>query len=210
MSIPALHLLSGILKALSTQCTKSNAIRSQQLLEKLELPVELGGYDVEPDTMSYSLTIFICSTCDDAEDGAVAAERVLQAMETRAATGAARQEELSSTAPPTVCLTVGPYNEVLKAISRKRRDQTPKRAMGLIERLRHLARQGGMEAVRPNLVSWNAALLGLSRASGTANDPGYAKMAEQILDSLHQNYKNGVVSFEPNAFTYGWYVRFVR
>jgi hypothetical protein len=74
------------------------------MLRKMELPVDEGGYDVEPDRLSYAVAILACARCPDIVFGANAAEANLEKMEARAILAAKRRAEVSSAAPPAVTL----------------------------------------------------------------------------------------------------------
>jgi uncharacterized protein involved in copper resistance len=124
------------------------------MLSKMELHVDEGGYDVEPDRLSYAVTILACTRCPDVVFAAKTAEQTLLRMEMRARQEATRRRQVSSAAPPSVTLDVECFNVVLTAISRCRQRDAPDRAMRLIQRMEQYARDG-QEAVRPNIRSWN-------------------------------------------------------
>lgn len=121
----------------------------------MELPVEEGGFDVEPDRLSYALTVLTCARCSDAVFGARAAEVNLKRMEARATAEAQKRDEVSSYAAlPVVTLDVECFNVVLTAISRCRQRDAPDRAMEIIQRMEKYAEMGD-DSVRPNIRSWN-------------------------------------------------------
>lgn len=148
-----------MLTALSKSPNRANAVKADNFLRQMELSVEAGGSDVEPDRLSYALAILTCARCaDDEVLGTRAAERILEKMEARAGAEAERRRRLSSAAPPAVCLDVECFNVVLLALSKSRRQRdAPDRAIRIIRRMeQHAAAEaGGDESVRPNIRSWN-------------------------------------------------------
>ena len=147
-----------MLNALSRNPTRENAKQAIEILQNMELPVDQFGYDVEPDRLSYAVTILACARCPDEVFAAKAAEQNLLRMEERAKFEAKRRSELSSAAPPSVTLDVECFNVVLTAISRCRQRDAPDRAIRLIHRMDQYVRDG-QEAVRPNIRSWNGTYL---------------------------------------------------
>ena len=69
----------------------------------MELPASQGGYDVEPDRMSYALAILTCVRCPE-EYGICKAEEILLKMEARAREDEKKRRAISSAAPPSVVL----------------------------------------------------------------------------------------------------------
>jgi len=152
-----------VLTALSRPPTsRANAEKAERLLERMERPVEQGGYDVEPDKMSYVITILACARCsttsEDKEYAAAAAEKILVKMEARAAYEQQRRDEVSSAAPPAVVLDAECFNVVLTAISRCRHQRdAPHRAIRILQRMEQYA-AAGQESLRPTTRSWNGKL----------------------------------------------------
>lgn len=128
------------------------------MLRKMELSYDAGGYDVEPDRLSYAMTILACARCPDEVFAAKTAEESLYRMEVRAKFEANRRAELSSAAPASVTLDVECFNVVLTALSRCRQRDAPDRAIRLIQKM-DLYVQDGLESVRPNIRSWNGKIL---------------------------------------------------
>lgn len=130
------------------------------MLDRLELSVEEGGYDVAPDRMSYANTIYVCSRCNDQEFAAVESERQLQRMEARAALEAKLRDHTSSVAPPLVTLDTEAFNVVLVALSRSQLRDSGSRALQVIERMRNHSEH--TPELRPSIRSWNGKNLMMS------------------------------------------------
>jgi hypothetical protein len=145
------------LNALSRTPSKENSKKAIEMLHKMELLYEDGGYDVEPDRLSYAMTILACARCPDEVFAAKTAEESLFNMEKRANFEALRRAELSSAAPASVTLDVECFNVVLTALSRCRQRDAPDRAIRLIQKMDDYV-QNGQESVRPNIRSWNGKL----------------------------------------------------
>jgi hypothetical protein len=222
-----------ILNALSKRPSRANAMKADGILRQMELPVEEGGFDVEPDRLSYAIAILACARCLDRVFGARMAEVNLEKMEARAKLDSQKRAEVSSAAPPTVSLDVECFNVVLTAISHCRQRDAPDRVIRIIQRMEKYAEMGD-EPVRPNIRSWNGKLLppndlvvvlvllcnshftltrltlavlhALARASGSKEDKYFARKAESILERLATMHRAGVPNVKPNAFTYAGYV----
>ena len=127
--------------------SKKNAEKADQLLKKMELPAEDGGFDVEPDRLSYALTILACSRCPDPTFGALMAEANLEKMEERSRIEALRKEEISSAAPPSVRLDLECFNAVLTAISKSRKRDSVDRMIAIILRMEKYAEEARNKAL---------------------------------------------------------------
>jgi pentatricopeptide repeat protein len=187
-----------VLNAYSRTQSKESAYQADQMLQKMELPVVDGGFDIEPDRLSYALTILACARCPDEIYGARISEKNLAKMEARAQTEADKRAEVSSAAPPAVTLDIECFNVVLTAISKSRQEDAVARTMAIVTRMdEHV--QTGHDHIRPNIRSWNAVLNSLSRSSRDANS---TTKAEQILTHIFDMYKGGMSSVKPDAFSY--------
>jgi pentatricopeptide repeat protein len=169
------------------------------MLEKMELPVEDGGYDVEPDRLSYALTILACSRCPDATFGSTIALANLEKMESRALLEERKRQQVSSAAPPSVSLDAECFNVVLTALSKSRSQEAVPRMLEIVERMEGYANSSdGNKYIRPTIRSWNAVLNGLSRSK----EKGSAKKAEEILHHLFDLDAEGVPESKPDAFSF--------
>jgi pentatricopeptide repeat protein len=184
-----------VLCALSRDHRQQAATQAIELLEKMELPITEGGYDVRPDKMSYAMTILACSRQSDHTIGAKLAERLLERMENCARAEAKQREEVSSAARPLVEMDIECYNVVLTAISKSQDKDAVDRIFRIITRI---ANDASNNVVRPNMRSWNAALNALSRVKTEAS----AQQAEELLEQLFESYNNGTLMEKPNEFSY--------
>ena len=191
---------NAVLNAASRTPSLESAKLAHDMLRKMELPVSKGGFDVEPDRLSYALTILACSRCPYVGYAAQRAEENLEKLEARAKMEAQKREEVSSAAPPSVTLDIESFNVVLTAISKCRQRDGPERALRIIRRMEQYA-NSGQETLRPNTRSWNAVLNSIARAMGT-DDGGSPSRAEDILNHMHSLSQNGVPNAKPDAFSY--------
>jgi pentatricopeptide repeat protein len=120
---------NAVLNAASRTPSMTHAKMASDLLERMELPAEQGGHDVQPDRLSYALTILACTRAaaaaagdeESSLEGVWLAERNLEKMEARAKLEEAKRLEISSAAPASVRLDVECFNVVLTAMSRSTR-----------------------------------------------------------------------------------------
>lgn len=188
---------NAVLIAYSRAKTKEAAQKAVDMLAKMERPDFDGGYDVEPDRLSYALTILACARCPDTVYAANMSEAILEKMEERARIEAKKKEEISSAAPPAVSLDVETFNAVLTAISKSRQPDSVVRTMAIIRRMEEYVKQG-MDDVAPNTRSWNAVIHALSRLRG----PNLGEKSEQILNHMFELHKKGMKNVKPNAFSF--------
>lgn len=211
----AMHY-NAILNALSRRGTIQAAEQAVEMLNRMEANLTAGetGFDVEPDRLSYALTIVACARCMGQERrSANMAVQVLEKMEERARVEAQLKAQVSSVAPPSVRLDIECFNVVLTALSRVRDPDTPQRILEIIKRMEQYA-AAGQEHVRPNIRSWNALLNSLTRSTfdqgdnsnssneSTSSSSSVAKKAENILNHVFALHRNGVANVMPNAFTF--------
>lgn len=142
--------------SLSKHPSPSNAIKANSILRKMELSVDEGGFDANPNTMSYALAILTCGRCSDSALGARYAEALLEQMEKRALSEANLRSTVSRIAPAFVSLEAESFNVVLTAISQSRQRDAPERAMKIVQRMEQYFEMGN-ESVRPTTRSWNGA-----------------------------------------------------
>jgi pentatricopeptide repeat protein len=186
---------NACLHALSRCRSSVNSARTaDDLLRRMEMPVEEGGYDIV-NRMSYALTILTAARCPDAALAAQLAERNLLRMEERARLEERRREEVSSAAPPSVVLELECFNVVLTAISRSRSADSFVRCLAIVKRMEEYAQQG-KENLRPTIRSWNAVVNAIAR-SPRASDPLVAALAEKIVEDVFS-----LPTVRPNAFTF--------
>lgn len=191
---------NAVLHALSRSNAPDQAKTANEMLEKMERSVADGGYDVDPDRMSFALAILACARCRDKVEGARLAEKNLEKMESRAQLEADRRAAVSSVAPPLVSLDVECFNVALTAISRSRQNDACERTLQIIRRMEEYAEKGQPE-LRPNIRSWNAVLNAFSRAPN-AEKPDFAAKVEDLLDHIFSLHMSGISDLKPNAFTF--------
>ena len=194
---PNVANFNNVLCAYSRTPSKHSAQRAVEMLNRIEMPKEEGGYDVDPDRLSYFLAILACSRCPNHTFGANLAEPLLRRMEERSKTEAKRREELSIAAPPLVSLDIECFNVVLTALSKSRDSDAVDRIFGIISRMEEYADKG-QEHLRPSTRSLNTALNALSYEK----NKDAARRAEQTLDHMLQLHANGVPNIKPDAFCY--------
>lgn len=190
---------NSVLGALSRARTKEAVGQACAMLEKMEKADGDGGFDIEPDRLSYALTILACSRCPNIVYGADMAERILEKMEARAKKEAKRREEVSSAAPPSVTLDLESFNVVLTAISKTRTSNAIVRTIRIVKRMENYAEDGHMQ-VMPNTRSWNAVLHALARSRDKSINKG--ERAEQILDHMFDLYRKGAMKTKPDAYSF--------
>jgi pentatricopeptide repeat protein len=188
---------NAVLGAYSRTPSKESTLLSNDMLGRMELPVGEGGYDVEPDRLSYALTILACSRCPDSTYGAGIAEENLKKMETRAKLEAQKRKEVSSAAPPPVTLDLECFNTVLTALSKSRNPDAVSRMFQIVKRMERYTEEGHAQ-VRPTVRSWNAVLNGLSRSK----EKNVGEKAEQVLNQLFDLHRKGVPDSKPDAFSF--------
>jgi hypothetical protein len=190
---------NAVLNACSRTPSKASAQLADDLLHSMELPLIQGGYDVEPDRLSYAMCILACARCPDEAFGVPKAEANLRRMESRAIMEAAKRQQISSAAPPTVTLDIECFNVVLTALSR-RKNIPPTRTLEIVKRMEEYAEQG-QEHLRPNVRSWNAVLNAYARAiavsSHSTASNSYAQMAAEFLQHMRLD-----LGIRPDAFSF--------
>lgn len=188
---------NSVLVAYSRQRTRLAAEKANEMLAKIERPDFDGGYDIEPDRLTYALAILACARCPDAVYGAELAERNLERMEERARKEAKRREEISSAAPPAVSLDLESFNVVLTAIAKTRLPDAVSRVIKIVARMEEYAKHGDA-SVTPNTRSWNAILQALSRS----DQDDSAERAEHVLNHMFELHKQGAAHVKPDAYSF--------
>jgi pentatricopeptide repeat protein len=188
---------NSVLHAYSRTNTRKSADRANDMLEKMEMSDFDGGYDVEPDRLSYALTILACGRCPDALYGSKLSEANLEKMEKRAEIEAKKRKEISSAAPASVTLDLESFNVVLTATSKSRHPDSALRAIRIVKRMEEYAKQGH-DFVAPNVRSWNAILHCFSRS----NEEDRGERSEQILNHMFELHQKGVKNVKPDAFSF--------
>ena len=169
---------------------------ADDMIQKMLLPVADGGYDVEPDKLSYALAILTCSRCP-AEFGTIKAEELLLSMEARAKADEKKRVEVSSAAPASVVLDLESFNLVLIALSKTRSPDAVQRMVDIIGRMKKYV-EAGHPGVAPTVRSWNALLNAISRSRGSDK----AAYAEKIIDHMYSLHDSGVSNVKPDAFSF--------
>jgi len=190
---------NAVLCAMSRTKTKASAQRAYAFLQKMERPDVDGGFDVEPDRLSYALAILACARNPDAVYGAERSEKLLLKMETRARKEAKRRKEISSAAPPSVTLDLESFNVVLLAISKSRTPDAVRRTIRIVKRMEKYANDGDTD-IMPNTRSWNAILHSMSRSQTKLIGEG--EKAEQILNHMSDLYRRGTTNAKPDAYSF--------
>lgn len=193
---PSIANYNAVLNALARTPSVENTNKAEQFLERMMLPVAVGGYDVETDRMSFILTIYAGSRCPDENLGARVAETVLMKMEERALTEWKKKREISSAAPLVVYLDVECYNPALQVISRSDQRDLVTKVISIVDRMEKLFDDG--HDVQPNRRTWNSLLHAYSRRQ----DFDSASKAEAVLVRMWELHFAGVPVLRPDSFTY--------
>jgi hypothetical protein len=188
---------NALLNALSRSPNTTHAETAYGIINKMELPVSEGGFDVEPDRLSYALAILTCARCPDDTFGVDKAIEILEKMEARALLDERKRQEVSSAAPPSVRLDVECFNVVLTALSKSRSKDAVDRIIAIIQRMEKYAEEG-QGHVMPTARSWNAVLNAMARS----RDKEAGLRAEQVLSHMYDLYKSGVPKVKPDAFSF--------
>ena len=195
-SRPKIVNYNNVLCAYSRTPSQNSALRAVEMVNRIEAPAEEGGYDIDPDRLTYFFAILACSRCPNSTFGANIAEPLLERMEDRSKAEAKRREELSIAAHPLISLDIECFNVVLTALSKSRDRNAVDRIFKIISRMEEYADRG-QEYLRPNTRSLNTALNALSyRKTKDA-----AKRAEQTLKRMFELSAEGASS-KPDAFSY--------
>jgi len=195
-SRPKIVNYNNVLCAYSRTPSQNSALRAVEMVNRIEAPAEEGGYDIDPDRLTYFFAILTCSRCPNSTFGANIAEPLLERMEIRSKAEAKRREELSIAAHPFISLDIECFNVVLTALSKSRDRNAVDRIFKIISRMEEYADRG-QEYLRPNTRSLNTALNALSyRKTKDA-----AKRAEQTLKRMFELSAEGASS-KPDAFSY--------
>lgn len=193
---PSIANYNAVLNALARTPSVENTNKADQFLERMMLPVAVGGYDVETDRMSFILTIYAGSRCPDENLGARVAEKVLMKMEERALMEWKKKKEISSAAPLVVYLDVECYNPALQVISRSDQRDLVTKVISIVDRMEKLFEDG--HDVQPNRRTWNSLLHVYSRCQ----DSDSASNAEAILARMWELHFAGVPLARPDSFSY--------
>lgn len=194
---PDIGNYNNVLCAYSRNPTEKSALRAFDMLNRIETPLEKGGYDIEPDRLSYFLAILTCSRCPNHTLGVNQAEPLLRRMEKRSKAEKKRRIELSISAPPLVYLDIECFNVVLTAIQKSYSIDAVDRIFNIISRMEEYA-ENGLEHLRPNTRSMNTALNALSRSKAI----DAVNRAEEILERMFQLHIGGTSFIKPDAFSY--------
>ncbi|OEU15438.1 hypothetical protein FRACYDRAFT_208949 [Fragilariopsis cylindrus CCMP1102] len=194
---PDIGNYNNVLCAYSRNPTEKSALRAFDMLNRIETPLEKGGYDIEPDRLSYFLAILTCSRCPNHTLGVNQAEPLLRRMEKRSKAEKKRRIELSISAPPLVYLDIECFNVVLTAIQKSYSIDAVDRIFNIISRMEEYA-ENGLEHLRPNTRSMNTALNALSRSKAI----DAVDRAEEILERMFQLHIGGTSFIKPDAFSY--------
>lgn len=189
--------VNNVLCAYSRAPSKESALRAVEMLNKIEMPLEKGGYDLKPDRLSYFLAILAFSRCPDHALEANEAEPLLELMEEKAEAEAKRRKDLSIAAPPLVYLDIECFNVVLTAIQKSYSFNAVDRIFNIISRMEEYADEG-QEHLRPNTRSLNTALNALSHSKTI----DAVQRAEEILERMFQLHNGGTSNIKPDAFSY--------
>ena len=199
---PNIANFNNVLCAYSRIPSKDSALRAIEMLKRIEASTEDGGYGVDPDRLSYFLTILTCSRCRNRSLGAKLAEPILVRMEERSIAEAKRREQLCSAAPPLVTLDIECFNVVLTAISKSRDSGAADRIFSIISRMEEYA-DNGQEQLRPTTRTMNTALNGLA----VAETENAVQIAERTLDRMFRLHDSGVPNIKPNEFSFSAVLR---
>ena len=211
---------NAVLNAASRNPSSENAALADGLLRRMETPYPKGD-DVDPDRLSYALTILACSRCTDPNLGLTVAVNTLERMESRAKQEEKRRRVRSSAAPAagmllvfggilkrvylmlttfSVRLDVECFNVVLAALSRSNQRDIVDRMQEIIGRMEKYS-DTGLSSVRPNVRTWNALLSGMAKQS-RSKAHNYDEEAEALLFRMFDLHKSGYYNNLPNAFSF--------
>jgi len=193
---PYIMNYNAVLNALSRTPSIEGTQKAESLLDQMMLPVANGGYAVEPDRMSYILTIYAGSRCPDVNYGAQVAEKALMKLEERALLEWQKKRDISSAAPLNVYLDVECYNPVLQVISKSDQDNLVSKVDAIVNRMEKLAELG--HDVLPSRRTWNAVLHAYSRSPDAQSAP----KAEFILNRMWNRFFTGITLVKPDTSTY--------
>lgn len=190
LSKPACINYNNVLGSLSRTQNRTSAVMATKILDGMEKPVSEGGFDVEPDRMTYALAILTCVRCSQEGE----AEKLLLRMEERAREDEQKRRAVSSAAPASVVLDLECFNVVVTALAKRRAPGAVERIIAILGRMKQYA-EGGQPHVMPTVRSWNALLNALSRS----RDKNAGERAEQVLRHMLEKGKQKV---KPNAFSF--------
>eukprot|EP00537_Pseudo-nitzschia_pungens_P004825 CAMPEP_0172356002 /NCGR_PEP_ID=MMETSP1060-20121228/342_1 /TAXON_ID=37318 /ORGANISM="Pseudo-nitzschia pungens, Strain cf. cingulata" /LENGTH=1074 /DNA_ID=CAMNT_0013075879 /DNA_START=138 /DNA_END=3362 /DNA_ORIENTATION=- len=199
---PRIANYNNVLCAYSRTPSKQSALLAVEMVNRIEAATRDGGYDVEPDRLTYFLAILTCSRCPNSTFGANQAEPLLERMEERSLAEAKRREELSIAAPVRISMDIECFNVVLTALSKSRDENAVERIFAILERMKNYADNGQQkqqqEHLRPTTRSFNTALNALSCQKTT----DAARRAEDTLTLMFRSYRDDGAASKPDAFSY--------
>lgn len=193
LSKPTCANYNAVLGALSRTHNRTSAEMASRIIERMELPVDQGGYDVQADRMSYALAILTCVRCPS-EYGIRKAEQILLRMEARAKEDEEQRRAISSAAPASVVLDLECFNVVMTSLAKRRTPDAVERIIALLGRMKQYADEGNYK-ILPTARSWNALLNALARS----RDKKAGHRAEKILRHMLTREEKKV---RPNAFSF--------
>ena len=155
--------------------------------------MEDGTYGVEPDRLSYALTITIASRCRNKDMGYFLGREVLAKIEKKALSPDGSAFKLDNRL----------YNEVLGVLATTTGvEDVVGKAYALIDRMKELAEQG--HRVEPCRESYNALLNAMKQASGKLTAFGFAEQGEEVLKAMWERRDAGKYRTAPDGFTYSF------
>jgi hypothetical protein len=163
---------------------------AHEFLTRMETPVEQGGYDVEPDRLSYAMTILICA-------------RACQQATTTTTTTTHLSNELNSSHPennhhPTT--TTMTRSEILQCAqwAEINLERLERRAAAEIEKRHRIANHAAPPGVTMDVEMFNPCLTCLSRIARI--DPTAPRRILQILHRMQKqhSHNHNIAAVQPN------------
>jgi pentatricopeptide repeat protein len=199
---PTVINFNTVLNACSRSPSIAAAHMAKDLLDKMDMSVDEGGYDVDPDRLSYVMALYSCASCPNEIIGAPMAQEILQKMERRAMAEMKQQRDSQSMAPLRVTLGTEGYNAVLSAWARSGLPQSVTKTLEIIERMKMLASQEGFDDVWPNRRSYNSVLNAMVRTTMMTEAEEMAKKATDIVKTMWILDTEGKVFCKPDSYSY--------
>lgn len=187
-----------MLNAASRTGSLDAAKLAQDMLAKMEKTPAEGGFDVEPDRVSYTLAILASSRVPNKTLAAEMALATLEQMERKAGEEEERRQQVSSAAPAIVRMDVECFNVVLTALSRTGEADSPSQIRKLLRKMQAYA-SNGQTLIRANVRSWNCLLNSYARTRQRENA---GIQAHGVLNHMFRTHQDGVTNVLPDAFSF--------
>ena len=198
---PTVINYNTVLNACSRSPSISAAHLATTLLDKMHMPLEDGGYDVEPDRLTYIMALYACASCPDESVGAPMAEAIMTKMEQQAIREVRQRQDSHGMAPMRVTLGTEGYNALLSAWARSGLPESVDRTFAIVERMKELAGQG-FDDVWPNRRSYNSVMNSMVRTTQLTKAEEMANKAAAIVRNMWKVDEEGKVFCKPDSYSY--------